>query len=187
MESVSSGKSREELIRRYQEIKLKLRKTHLCGYYFRQRCMRFKDTCEHAHGFSDMKRMTSMEILSLKQELFNIKQCLNRNNNVVLYNPKSKRFEIYKTKEINKLRQLIQEGGIEGILNGATAVENENDDEEEEGEAAGNGEESKNKGPGLRRSIINLNLDECTIIDKIEYPEQLHNFDMAKALDSDDE
>jgi len=39
----------------------------------------------------------------------------------------------------------------------------------------------------LKRSVGNLNLEECTILDTIEDPDMLHRFDMNKVLDSDDE
>jgi hypothetical protein len=39
----------------------------------------------------------------------------------------------------------------------------------------------------LKRSVGNLNLDECKIIESIDRPEQLHKFDMNKVLDTDDE
>ncbi len=49
----------EALTKRLREIKAILRKTHFCGYHFRQRCLRFSEDCPHAHGFSDMKRIDS--------------------------------------------------------------------------------------------------------------------------------
>ena len=39
----------------------------------------------------------------------------------------------------------------------------------------------------MKRSVGNLNLEECTILDTIEDPDMLHRFDMNKVLDSDDE
>ena len=39
----------------------------------------------------------------------------------------------------------------------------------------------------LKRSVGNLNLDECTILETLEDPDLLHKFDMNKVLDSDDE
>ena len=39
----------------------------------------------------------------------------------------------------------------------------------------------------LKRSVGNLNLDECTILETLDDPDMLHRFDMNKVLDSDDE
>jgi len=39
----------------------------------------------------------------------------------------------------------------------------------------------------MRKSVVKLNLDECTILERIEEPSELQKFDMNKALDSDDE
>ncbi len=66
------------------------------------------------------------------------------------------------------------------------------DDEEEDeevGEDQPEGEESKKstEQKTLKRSVINLNLADCTIIDRIEEPSFLHKFDMNKVIDSDDE
>ena len=72
MEAKSSP-STEELTNRLREIKKILRKTHFCGYHFRQRCLRFAEDCPHAHGFSDMKRIDSKLMGDLKMEMFNIR------------------------------------------------------------------------------------------------------------------
>jgi len=39
----------------------------------------------------------------------------------------------------------------------------------------------------LKKSLANLNLDECQFLDRIEDPSDLYKFDMNKALDSEDE
>ena len=39
----------------------------------------------------------------------------------------------------------------------------------------------------LKRSVGNLNLDECTLVETIEDSDMLHRFDMNKVLDTDDE
>ena len=39
----------------------------------------------------------------------------------------------------------------------------------------------------MRKSVVKLNLDECTILERIEETSELQKFDMNKALDSDDE
>ncbi len=51
------------------------------------------------------------------------------------------------------------------------------DAEEEEEEEDGN----------IKRSVRNLNLDECVIVTKIHHPSELHKFDMNHVLDSEDE
>jgi len=94
------------LMARYRHIKQRLRKTHYCQFHFRQRCLRFRERCEHAHGFEDLVRLPSAEVLSLRQELFNLKQSLGLMRNTVLFNDKSKRYEIFKTEGINRLKQL---------------------------------------------------------------------------------
>ena len=112
---------------RYNTLKAELRKTHLCGYHFRQRCLRIAENCDHAHGFWDMKRdLKSAELLALKMELFNIRQILNRNSQSVLFNPKSKRYEIYKNKDLSILRAIMR-GETVQIAGG-----NVDDDDEEE-------------------------------------------------------
>jgi hypothetical protein len=56
-----------------------------------------------------MKRdLKSADLLALKMELFNIRQILNRNSQSVLFNPKSKRYEIYKMKDLNILRAIMR-------------------------------------------------------------------------------
>ena len=56
-----------------------------------------------------MKRdLSSGELLALKMELFNLRHILNRNKQSVLYNPKSKRYEIYKNKDLNMLRAIMR-------------------------------------------------------------------------------
>jgi alkyl hydroperoxide reductase subunit AhpC len=56
-----------------------------------------------------MKRdLKSAELLALKMELFNIRQILNRNSQSVLFNPKSKRYEIYKKKDLSILRAIMR-------------------------------------------------------------------------------
>ncbi len=41
-------------------------------------------------------------------ELFNIRQILGKSTQSVLYNPKSKRYEIYKNKDLNILRAILR-------------------------------------------------------------------------------
>ena len=41
-------------------------------------------------------------------ELFNIRQILGKSTQSVLYNPKSKRYEIYKNKDLNMLRAILR-------------------------------------------------------------------------------
>ena len=181
---------RDALTQRYRHLKVKLRKTHLCGFYFRQRCLHFKEHCYHAHGHSDLVRMSSHQILALRQELFNIKQTLGTMKNTVLFNEKSKRFEIYKSKDFNKLRE-IRAGGTaadgSSLEQGEDVAENGEDNEEE----AEEGEEAKvlqvDPLKAMKRSLGNLNLDDCRIIERIEWASTLNKFDMNKALDSDDE
>ena len=162
-------------MKRYRELKSRLRKTHYCNFHFRQRCLRFKESCYHAHGFTDLVRMPSHELLELRQELFNIKQDLGIMKNTVLYNEKSKRYEIYKSKDLAKLRQIRAGGPLE--------------EEDEDGEEEGDEEDESKTDPlrTLKKSVGNLNLDECRFVERIDNPAFLNKFDMNKALDSDDE
>lgn len=157
---------------RYRHLKQRLHKTHYCGFHFRQRCLRFREHCEHAHGFEDLVRLPPAEVLALRQELFNLKQRLGIMQNTVLFNEKSKRYEIYKTEAFNRLRQLKGQ-----------AVEDEEANQEEEEDEEDKAEELR----AMKKSLANLNLDECQVLDRIDDASDLYKFDMNKALDSEDE
>lgn len=57
-------------------------------------------------------------------------------------------------------------------------------EEDEEGEQEGEKEEGEDV---MKKSVANLNLDICEIVDKINSPYDLHKFDMNKTLESYDE
>lgn len=119
----------DDLVKRYHLLKSLLAKQHFCGYHFRQRCLHYKEQCEHAHGFSDMKRLyTSQEVLAMKMELFNLKVLLSKADHILLFNPKSKKYEIFKKKDLDKLRAL--KNGEEVDL--ADNIEEEEDDAPDE-------------------------------------------------------
>jgi hypothetical protein len=148
--------------------------------------LRSKDTCEWAHGFSELNRLPSEEILRFRQEIYNIKTVLRTLKFVVLYNGKSKRYEHYKTEQMIKLRQKLARDTAfdqrENVLaEGSTDVTDNlagAEDDEDEGERDDD---------NIKRSVKNLNLDECDILTKIQEPYDLWKFDMNKVLDSDDE
>ena len=78
--------------------------------------------------------LESGEMLRLKMELFNLRQILNRTKQSVLYNPKSKRWEIYKKKDLNMLRAIMRGEQIQ--------IQGDNDDEADEED--GGGEDTTN-------------------------------------------
>ena len=87
--------------------------------------------CDYAHGFWDMKRdLKSAELLALKMELFNIRQILNRSSQSVLFNPKSKRYEIYKNKDLNILRAIMRGESVQ-IAGGNVDEDDEEEDADE--------------------------------------------------------
>ena len=81
-------------------------KTHLCVYYFRQRCLKTSENCSYAHGIEDLRRMPSEKLLEIRQEIFNIKIKLRKMMYVVLFNFKTRKYEIYKTRDIERLRAM---------------------------------------------------------------------------------
>ena len=78
----------------------------------------------------------------------------------VLYNGTQKRFEIYKTKDIEILKK-INAGEV--IAN--VADDNDEGEEEEDQNEKNNGEEQKSsKEYKIKKSVGNLNLEECKFI-----------------------
>lgn len=173
----------EALTKRHRELKTMLYKTRLCGYHFRQRCLHFKEHCYHAHGLTELRRhLPSGELVALRAELFNVKEALKRMNMRVLYNGKSKRFEMYKKREIELLKA-IRSGQIVQLDCAA-------DDDEEDGEDEGDNDIADpvaKAEASLRKSVGNLNLEDCRFVESIRHPSELYKFDMNKAIDSDDE
>lgn len=101
----------------------------------------------------------------------------------MLYNSAQKRFEIYKTKDIEILKKINAGETIANI-----ADDNDEGEEEEEQTEQINTEEVKtSKEYKIKKSVGNLNLDECKFIETISSREELYKFDMNKVLDSDDE
>ena len=58
----------------------------------------------------------------------------------------------------------------------------DNDDEQEGGEEEG----GKTDEAYIKRSVRNLNLDQCTIVKWIGFREELHKFEMTKVLSEED-
>ncbi|CDW90021.1 3-5 exonuclease family protein [Stylonychia lemnae] len=176
-----SIEQKAQLNTRQRIIEQKLRKTTLCNFYFRQRCLSSAEKCQNAHGLSELVRMDSDELLQLKKEQFNIKVLLNKLKFHILYNGKSRRFEHYKVTEIRKLRQKLaqEKGEINTIEN--NAVEQDDEEEVEEG---GNNEEIKDEFKSIKKSVQNLNLDECKFLEWIYNKQDLHKFEMILLQDS---
>ena len=105
-------------------------------------------------------------------------------SNQVLYNQKSKRYEIYKTKDLERLKALNKEGGVLEVIE----EDNEGDEGEEiiEGQPTNAAKTGEDKRPVLKKSVINLCLEECELVKEIEEPSLLFKFDMNKVLDADD-
>eukprot|EP00347_Sterkiella_histriomuscorum_P014499 403360645 len=98
----------------------------------------------------------------------------------VLYNKKTKRYEMYKCYEIKKLRnKLAKENGQEVIDGTEANIEINN------GQAVDDEEEGDEK-EGIKRSVQNLNLEECVFIEWISNKEQLQEFEMVKVLQDED-
>ena len=139
--------------------------------------MRVSHQCENAHGISELNRsLTSDEVLELRKELYEVKQALNKIIYRVLYNPKSKRVEHYKISELSKLKG---KGGKANQVVGE--AENLNDVEEADDGQEGEEEER------VKKSIQNLNLEECIFYDNLRTKYELHRFDINKILGAYDE
>lgn len=164
------------LTKRYIELRDLNKKTHLCYYWFRQRCLKSKETCQFAHGISDLKRMPSHELLKLRQELFNIKQKLKKLKYAVMFNWKTKRYETYKLKHLKALKQKMQESG------GDLEIDLEFDEAEEE-----EGDEEEEKKVRVKKCVLNIDFEQSTIIEEIDNHYKMTKFDMNKVMDSDDE
>jgi hypothetical protein len=80
-----------------------------------------------------------------------------------LYNGASKRFEIYKVKEIEILKRINAGETIDTIA--------DDNDEAEEDDDAGDQpvttEEVKSKVPKIKKSVTNLNLSDCKILQNL--------------------
>ena len=126
-----------------------------------------------------MKRYPPGVLIQMRAELFNLKQSLGKMKQRVLYNPKSKRHEIYKSRDIERRMAMAN-----GESLAADSDDEDNEDEEEEGDGAAKERDGE---PKLKKSVINLNIEECEFLDNISIPSDLLKFDMNKALDSDDE
>jgi hypothetical protein len=117
------------LVNRYIELREQNMKTHLCVYYFRQRCLKTAERCSYSHGLEDLRRMPSEKLLEIRQEIFNIKVKLRKMRFVVLFNFKSRKYEIYKTRDIERLRaQKTKE--YQGIEEEDKGVDLDEDDDE---------------------------------------------------------
>ena len=89
---------------RYHSLLALNSKTHLCSFYFRQRCLRSPEACPYAHGLSELRMLPTVELLALRQELFNLKQKLGRYHFAVMKNLKKGKYEVYKRGDIEKLK-----------------------------------------------------------------------------------
>jgi len=63
----------DSLKKEYAEIKEKYKKTTMCYYFWRQRCLFSKERCKFAHGVRDLKRYQHNEFVEIREKFFRLK------------------------------------------------------------------------------------------------------------------
>jgi len=153
-------------LERYNELLELNRKTHICGFYFRQRCVKTKQQCYHAHGLADLKRVDQELLLRYRTDLFNLKHSADKDPSIKrpkytpVFNIAQKKYEVMKSYEVL---------GVE--------KDGEDDSEEEE-------EKQPLEGKPLRNG---LSLDQYTPLTFIEDPHMLYLVDSDRNIFNDDE